>query len=149
MTDVESQMRNLILEPLPLEEKYRLWRTWYVDAFVRGKKRTICIEPPFKTDGGSLPRMLWTTTTTPFAPKSIEGFVVHDEAYQRGGVYVMESVGRGRVKTFLPLNRKQADKLLNDFQKGDGVNAYITGKIYYGLRWFGWRAWNKYRKGAK
>lgn len=149
MIEKEFEQSTLILSPLSKQQKYVLMEDYYVHVHLRGLQRTVKIEKEFTTDGGSLPRIFWTTTITPFDPKGIEAFIVHDAAYQQGGLYIMEFSSTKpitRIKKFLPLTRAQADELLRRMMKADGVNMYIRNKVYYGLKVGGWRAWNKYRK---
>lgn len=95
----------------------------------------VYIESGFEFDGASIPRILWSTTGSPFMPQYIGPGLVHDYLYRyardRGGVRV---------------SRKLADKVFKYALELNKVSGYQKNKIYQGVNWFGFKSWNKHRK---
>ena len=87
----------------------------------------IKIKPDFISDGGSLPRLVWTLTgLTPYSVKCIQGFLVHDALY---GSHL--------------LSQKKADKiLLNILCIEPRANLVQRQIVYWTLRAVGHHAYN-------
>ena len=85
---------------------------------------------PFTTDFNSTPRPLW-----PLFPPTEDGeaAVVHDKLYRDG------------TWNGTPITRALADQVHREFLIWKGAPAWKVTAMYRGLRWFGWRAWGRYR----
>lgn len=95
--------------------------------WVDGKRHEI--PAGFIWDGNSIPRISWTFTGTPWQMELLCAGLIHDYCY-RHAIF----------------SRKVCDQIHNLCAKKHGVSRYNAGKMYYALRSFGWRAWNKHRK---
>lgn len=82
------------------------------------------------SDGGSIPRPLWSLFGHPLEGESIRAYVLHDVGYARGA----RSKAECDLMFYHALLEEKADK------------AYWK---YHGVRWFGWRAWLRYRRRDK
>jgi hypothetical protein len=82
-----------------------------------------------KTDGASIPRVLWILVGHPRSTDIAQAAGLHDVHYQRGGH-----------------SRKRCDEILIEGMEVLGAGWWKRKTVYYGLRAGGWVAWNKYRK---
>ena len=80
--------------------------------------------PGFRTDGASIPRLLWRVFGSPYDPDIFAAAIAHDALY------------RGEV-----LPRKDADVAFLKMMARSGVPAKKRRLIYRGVRWFGWITW--------
>lgn len=101
------------------------------DFPITWKRKKFTILCGFESDGFSTPEFLWTTVSPAIDPRTLRGAVSHDWVY--------------RVQ---PPNwtRAQADAMLYDFVRADGLNWWRSQKAYWGLRWFGGKAWKDNQK---
>ena len=115
----------------PLEgADYVLAQRFYFPVTVCGWKVTVLVMPGFRTDGASIPRLLWRVLGHPFEADTIGAAVRHDYAYQTGRV-----------------PRKDADAAFYDNLRADGVGAVKARLFYFGVRMFGGRHYNN-KKGT-
>ena len=80
----------------------------------------------FITDGGSIPRFFWLFIGHPLEGEYIDRYAEHDHDYQTGRI-----------------PRKEADIKLRDGLKADGMGYFKRYTIYYAVRWFGSKYYNK------
>ena len=78
----------------------------------------------FRTDGASIPRLLWRVFGSPYDPDIFAAAIAHDALY------------RGEV-----LPRKDADVAFLKMMARSGVPVKKRRLIYRGVRWFGWITW--------
>ena len=89
---------------------------------------TIRILPGFVCDGGTLPRVSWTTTSDPYSTRCLLGFILHDTLYC--------------TRYF---DRNICDWVLLEFHQELGVDWLTRNKIYIGVRAGGYLcAWRKH-----
>lgn len=84
----------------------------------------------FRTDGASLPRLLWPVLGSPFSPELIDAAIVHDYAYRYG----------------VP-DRRMADLHFRAMLRGAGVGRFRAWCFWAGVRIGGWVFWRKCRYG--
>lgn len=84
----------------------------------------------FRTDGASLPRLLWPLLGSPFSPEIITAAVIHDYAYRFGA-----------------WPRHLADGVLFTRLVQDGVARGRARLFWYGVTLFGWFYWRRCRYG--
>ena len=89
--------------------------------------RVITVPKGFRSDGFSTPRILWSTISPAIDQRTLRAAICHDYIY--------------RVQPF-GWTRKDADLMLYQFCREDGLGWYAANKAYYGLRLFGGTAWN-------
>ena len=82
-------------------------------------------------DGASIPRILWTTTGSPFLPQFVGPALIHDY------LYVKCKDQNKRV------TKKQADKLFHKLLRENGVGRYQAWKMHRAVRMFGKGNFNK------
>jgi len=136
-------MNSPIITAIPALNVYCLFQAYATEIWLGSKKYNIIVPAGFRTDGASIPRVFWSTTGSPFNPDFSAASLIHDFGYKHGYIYIIE---HGKQK-FLPLSRKEHDKLFRDNLKIAGVGLYTRNKMYYGVRAGGWKAWNKHRRG--
>jgi hypothetical protein len=83
------------------------------------------------SDGGSVPRCVWSLGISPIEGDWFDGAVLHDSIY------------RNNVTKF---TRKQADLILLAAMKWLGVGFIKRQVIYRVLQVAGWKAWNQNQK---
>ena len=81
----------------------------------------------FESDGFSTPRFLWATISPAIDQRTLRAAICHDYIYR------VQPAG---------WTRKDADLMLYQFCREDGLGWYAANKAYYGLRLFGGTAWN-------
>lgn len=84
----------------------------------------------FRSNGASIPRLLWPVLGSPFEPALMPAAVRHDYAYRFG----------------VP-DRRQSDRQFRDMLRGRGVGAARTWLLWAGVRLFGWLYWRRCRYG--
>ena len=82
------------------------------------------VMPGFRTDGASIPRLLWRVFGSPYDPDIFAEAIAHDALY------------RGEI-----VPRKDADRAFLLMMEERGVPEKKRRLIYRGVRWFGWIAW--------
>ncbi len=104
---------------------YELVQDFYFPANVGGWDVIVRVSPGFKTDGASIPRLLWFVFGSPYDPDIIAEAIAHDAMY------------RGRI-----VPRKDADNAFRDMMENRGViSAWKRRRIWLGVRLFGWITW--------
>jgi hypothetical protein len=117
----------LVTEDLPGGED--VWKVVNGYAFVDDQGIFSWVEAGTITDFASIPAFLWPSCGHPRDPDIAAGAAVHDEDYR---------LGRG--------TRAASDKRLALAMTVLGASWWKRQKIYWGLRAFGWKAWNEYRR---
>jgi len=87
----------------------------------------LCVPADFITDYASIPRIFWNIL--PPSGKYTKAAVLHDYIYNSG-----------------IFNKKTADSLFKEAMKALEVDGWKVNAMYYGVDWFGFMAWNNYRK---
>ena len=107
----------------PLEgTDYVLTQDFYFPATVGGWDVVVHVMPGFRTDGASIPRLLWPIFGSPYDPDSIADASAHDALY------------RGEI-----VPRKVADDTFRDMmEKRGAISAWKRRRIWFGVRRFGW-----------
>lgn len=82
------------------------------------------VKPGFKTDGASIPRLLWRVFGSPYDPDIFPAAIAHDALY------------RGEI-----VERKDADAAFLRMMEKSGVQEKKRRLVYRGVRWFGWITW--------
>ena len=104
---------------------YVLAEDYYFPATVGGWDVTVHVMPGFRTDGASIPRLLWPIFGSPYDPDIIAEAIGHDALY------------RGRI-----VPRRDADDAFRDMMKRRGrIRAWKRRRIWLGVRLFGWITW--------
>lgn len=84
----------------------------------------ITVPAGFEYDGASIPRPCWSIIGSPFAPEFMTAAVFHDWLYYTH-----------------TLNREDADQVLYDLLRENGVGAVKAGVIHRAVRMFGGAYW--------
>ena len=131
-----------LTSPLPFEDKEIFREQYEFPFYFRGILKTMIITKDFKTDGASIPRVLWSLIISPFQRKTIIAFSFHDFTYQTGMLLVQSNRG----PKWMRISRKESDHLLDQMLKFFKVKKWRRVAIYRGLWAGGWWTWRKYRK---
>lgn len=94
----------------------------------------------FTSDGGSIPRPLWTLL--PPTGKFLFGYVIHDAAFQ-DKLEELQSDGSWKGIT---LNEHDSNELLKECMQSLGGNIAEVEAVHVALEEFGWRAFSEDRK---
>ena len=110
-------------------KRWVLRKEFSYDIGSKGSGNTVTVPLGFITDFASIPRLLWI-----FYPKWGKygnAAVIHDYLY-------WDQI----------FSRKRADEIFLEGMEVLGVGKFYRKMIYYGVRMFGWMAWedNKKRK---
>lgn len=89
--------------------------------------RIVYVPAGFESDGVSTPRCLWSTVSPAIHPQTLRAGIAHDWIY------------RTQPENW---TRKDADEMFYDLCHEDGLSWWKSQKAYWGLRLFGWKAWN-------
>ena len=110
----------------PLEgSDYELAESFFFQAKVeRVWDVVVHVKPGFKTDGASIPRLLWRVFGSPYDPDIFPSAIGHDALY------------RGEI-----VPRKDADRAFLKMMEKSGVPEKKRRLVYRGVRWFGWITW--------
>lgn len=122
------------LMPLPKEGRYMLDgprsrdgkprpSAWWVDVM----DERIDLPHGFRTDGASVPRILWPIFGSPFAPSVICAALLHDYLYTMQGVY----------------DRAWADAAFRILLLEHGASRTRAWLMWLGVRLFGWNYWRR------
>ena len=82
------------------------------------------LKPGFRTDGASIPRILWRVFGSPYDPDIFPAAIAHDALY------------RGEI-----VERKDADAAFLRMMEESGVPERKRRLVWRGVRWFGWITW--------
>ena len=105
---------------------YVLAEDFYFPATVGGWNVTVHVAPGFRTDGASIPRLLWRVLGSPYDPDVIAAAIAHDALY------------RGEI-----VPRKDADAAFLALM-ACGVAERKRRWLLRGVRWFGWITWARH-----
>lgn len=101
---------------------YELAQAFSFRAKVGGWDVIVRLSPGFRTDGASIPRLLWPIFGSPYDPDIIAEAIAHDAMY------------RGEI-----VPRNVADNTFCDMMKERGrIHAWKRRRIWLGVRLFGW-----------
>ena len=103
---------------------YVLAEDYYFPATVGEWNVVVHVMPGFRTDGASIPRLLWPIFGSPYDPDIFPEAIAHDAMY------------RGRI-----VPRKDADATFRDMMEKNGIGRWKRRRIWLGVRLFGWIAW--------
>ena len=114
----------------PVDTKHdRVYKPWRVS--VARLSALVVVPEGFKFDWDSVPRL-------PFVYWRFKGRMKH-AACLHDWLYFNGRVGSE------PITRKEADLVMLDCMKAEGVPAHQRWFLYQGVRLGGWRPWNRYR----
>ena len=106
---------------------YVLTEDYYFPAMVGGWNVVVHVMPGFRTDGASIPRLLWPIFGSPYDPDIIAEAIGHDALY------------RGRI-----VPRRDADAAFLALMEACGVAERKRRWLLRGVRWFGWITWARH-----
>ena len=111
----------MIVKPIPSEDCFEL-----VEPLVFWVDKMRQVVPAGFRFRGSVPRLFWSMVVTPYDPKCLRGFCIHDYLYE----------------THL-CSRKSADLKLKQVILNDGLDKESAETVYSAVHWFGKKAWGK------
>lgn len=100
---------------------YELTQDFFFPAKVVKWDVDVHVMPGFRTDGASIPRVLWFIFGSPYDPNIMACAIAHDAMY------------RGEI-----VPRKNADDTFRDMMEASGIRAWKRRRIWLGVRLFGW-----------
>ena len=103
---------------------YVLTQNFYFPVPTGGWKVVVHVMPGFRTDGASIPRLLWFIFGSPYDPDIMAAAIAHDALY------------RGEI-----VPRKDADRIFSDMMEKSGIKRWKRRRIWLGVGLFGWIAW--------
>ena len=103
---------------------YVLTEDYYFPATVGEWNVVVHVMPGFRTDGASIPRLLWPIFGSPYDPDIMAAATGHDAMY------------RGRI-----VPRKDADRAFSNMMAANGIRTWKRRRIWLGVRLFGWITW--------
>lgn len=107
---------------------YVLTENFYFPAKVGAWDVVVHVAPGFRTDGASIPRLLWRVLGSPYDPDVIAAAIGHDAMY------------RGEI-----VPRKDADAAFLALMAENGVPRRKRRLLWLGVRIFGWlTTWRKH-----
>lgn len=136
------------LEPIPYDNtvnfltftrKWKLIEDWY---YTLPNGRSIIIEKGFIFDGASIPR-IFRNILSPVGILLIPG-LVHDFAYKYN--YLIEIYKEEKYLYYELENQKFWDKLFYEIALKVTKKKFISKFTYYSLKFFGFIAYNSYRR---
>ena len=107
---------------------WRLTETWHAAL---GKSRWILVEPGFRSDGASIPRILWPFVGPRFDASTFPAAFCHDALY---------------ASELLP--RRDADRIFRDHLRLLGVSKARAQAYYFAVTAFGWMVWRKHTQAS-
>lgn len=118
--------------------KWKLLNWFNYNSYLDNKKISVYVPVGFTTDFASVPRipLVWLAA----GGVGIKASIIHDFMYRNGFISVL---GKHKLPT---ISRKEADRI---FYKALRASKICLGRallMYLGVRAFGWKAWNRYRK---
>ena len=115
----------------------RVWRL-EEDWIFMYKRENYIIKSPFLFDGASIPFYLkWWRSPTGIL---FTAALIHDWGYQNASLSKIDD--KGNI-TQIAKTRNEIDIIFREISNDNIIFAYIT---YIVLYFFGWIAWNQYRK---
>jgi hypothetical protein len=90
----------------------------------------VVVPAGFRTNGASIPRVLWPFLGSPFGPDVIGAAFEHDYAYRFG----------------VP-SQREADRRFLATLRRDGIGQARSRLMWLGVRAFGWLYWRRCRYG--
>ena len=127
---IEALGRLELWQPLERREMV-LARAWGVRVY-----NTRYVAPAgMETDGASIPRWWWRVLDPPMFSRLFVGAVIHDAAY--GGILRCYDDERD----WLPVERDEADQLLEMLGRWNGFPAWKARLAYLAVHWFGRGPW--------
>lgn len=106
---------------------YVLAEDFFFPATVEEWNVIVHVTPGFRTDGASIPRLLWPIFGSPYDPGIMAAAIGHDALY------------RGRI-----VPRKDADAAFLALMEASGVAERKRRWLLRGVRWFGWITWARH-----
>ena len=103
---------------------YVLTEDYYFPATVGEWNVVVHVMPGFRTDGASIPRLLWHVFGSPYNPDIFPAAIAHDALY------------RGEI-----VPRRDADAAFLAMMSANGVPTARRMLVWLGVRLFGWIAW--------
>lgn len=114
LSDKFSNLPQPIIVPVPDTDRFfRL----HEDFILEWKQNRYFLREGFKTDGASIPRILWPIVGHPFQPRLLAGAILHDALCQ---------------SNLIP--RIDSDRLLRQLAKAYGVQSTKVYIIYIGVK---------------
>ncbi|MDB4403262.1 DUF1353 domain-containing protein [bacterium] len=124
-------------ERIRQKKRRRLWIVLDRVVYATNDGLTVKVDPGFFTDLTSMPRIL-----LPFAHREGSIYtapaIIHDMMYESGRVSM--------AKDAEAVTRTQADTIYRNAMLDRGASRASAYARYYGVRFGGWRPWNRYRK---
>lgn len=120
-------------DPLKLLHGGDSWKLWtlleplHYEATFKGSNRLIVVPEGFKTDGATIPSILWPIL--PATGKYMRAAVIHD--------YLYSCLRNGTPHEEAP-TRKEADFEFRVALKACDVNVFTRWVMWLGVRAFGW-----------
>jgi hypothetical protein len=106
---------------------------------------TMYIAPAgMRSDGASIPRLLWRVVDPPIFTLMRRGVILHDAAY-KGLLMAVDAQGSFGIVD----DRAEADWLLETVGRWNGASALTAKECYLGVRLFGGRPWKVAHKRAE
>ena len=84
----------------------------------------VCVPVGFKTDGASIPKVVWSLVGSPWTGKYTKAAMVHDYLY--------------RIRIY---SRKRSDLIFYQAMKILGVPLWKRWAMHKAVRMFGWMPW--------
>lgn len=97
---------------------------------VRWRGKTVTVPKGFRSDGCSVPKLLWSSLSPQIDPRTLRAAIVHDYIYR---------------STIPGWSRLEVDELFYELLVEDGFPKFKAGIAYYGVRIFGWASFNEVR----
>ena len=101
-----------------------------------------------RTDLGSIPQAIQSLPS--FGPTDFPySYVMHDSAYEDGGLYTCIPEHDTDDYRFTPMTRNEIDQLLYLCVQAEGAHRVARSLIYTAVHRFGWIIWNKHKHRSK
>ena len=94
-----------------------------------------------RSDGATVPRLLWRVVDPPFYTMMRPGVVLHDAGYSRCLLFIRDDGKRWIVE-----DKSEIDTLLMYVGIWNGASEVKARLFHAGVRSFGWIAWEKKRR---
>jgi len=139
----------------PLNRTFRRWgKTFYrleesarYEWIYNGLRLRITAPEGFESDGGSIPRALWSLSGLNPDGAGRTSYLFHDVVYRASGklpsgILQIQNQNEDWVEWTRPMTRLEADKLFCHLLRVAGVGKIVRRIAYYALRAGGALAWN-------
>lgn len=110
---------------------YALAQDFHFPAKVEGWRVVVRVARGFRSDGASIPRLLWRALGSPYDPDVFAAAIAHDAMY------------RGEV-----VPRRDADAAFLALLAASGVRRRRRLLLWLGVRLFGWLVWRRHTPGS-